>query len=85
MKLKPMTPDQFKRIRTDTLALTQEQLAGLLGISRPYLTQMEGGHRVIHHQIGLLMLAFQSGFRPLGWPRSHADTESRAKAPQRVN
>lgn len=63
-----MIATQFRAIRT-ALGLTQAQLAEVLGYGHANrVSAFEIGTREVPHHVALLMIAYQSGYRPAGWP-----------------
>lgn len=63
-----MIAAQFRAIRIH-LGLTQAQLASVLGYGHANrVSAFEIGSREVPHHVALLMLAYQSGYRPADWP-----------------
>ncbi|WP_199233070.1 helix-turn-helix domain-containing protein [Agrobacterium pusense] len=63
--------DEFRSIRK-RLGLTQSQLAGVLGYSRPLQVseiEREKNPKPVPRAIALLMRAYDEGYRPREWPR----------------
>lgn len=66
-----MTGHEVRAIRR-RLGLTQAELARLLGYARGLRVselERETNPLPVPHHIGLLMQAFDEGFRPKGWPK----------------
>ena len=68
-----MTPDQLKAART-ALALTQGQLAVVIGRTIRNVQQWEGGERLIDPSAARLIAAYLAGYRPNDWPTGKART-----------
>jgi len=62
-----MTPQEFRAIRID-LGLTQQDLAVVMGYSSAGRVSIVENADTVPTQVGKLMEAYRSGYRPDNWP-----------------
>jgi DNA-binding transcriptional regulator YiaG len=63
-----MTPAEFKQAM-QSLDLTQVQLAAVMGVRGPTISEWKTGKRGLSDTSARLLRAYLDGYRPDDWPR----------------